>query len=82
MTQRLIMDALREKRLTTTVADVMKRDFETVQANDSLAKVFATIHLQPHGSYPVLENNRLQGVVDLNNLNELVAIQNALSHQG
>lgn len=79
MPRSLIMDALKEKRLSTAVADVMQRDFETVQVSDSLTEVFTNALRQQNAFFPVLENNQLKGVIDLNNLTEFITIRAALS---
>ncbi|GAB3299827.1 site-2 protease family protein [Hymenobacter humi] len=79
MPRQLILEALREKRQSAAVTEVMKRDFETVQVGDKLSQVFANAMQQSNAFYPVLENNRLQGIIDLNNLTEFVAIRAALS---
>lgn len=80
LTRPLLMAALRDNRLTTTVQEVMSREFETVEINDSLATVYARALRQPNAFYPVLENHRLRGIIDQSNLTEFLTIRAALSH--
>lgn len=78
MTRMLIIKSLRESQLTTTVAEVMNRTFDTLQITDRLTDVYANAQRKPAAFYPVLENNQLRGVIDRNNIDEFVAIQAAL----
>ena len=79
MTRLLIIDSLRENRSNVPVADVMSRDFETVQISDSLADVYSNAQPRSNAFYPVLENHQLRGVIDMNNIQEFVTIRAALS---
>ncbi|MBC7923304.1 MAG: site-2 protease family protein [Ferruginibacter sp.] len=80
MTRPLIMDSLRQNRLDTSVVDVMERDFDTVQIGDRLTEVYSNAQRKPNAFYPVLENHRLRGVIDMNNINEFVTIRAALRY--
>ncbi|AWM31715.1 site-2 protease family protein [Hymenobacter nivis] len=80
LTRPLLMAALRGNCLTTAVAEVMSREFDTVEISDSLAKVYARAQRQPNAFYPVLENHRLRGIIDQGNLTEFLTIRAALSH--
>ena len=80
LTRPLLMAALRDNRLTTAVAEIMNREFDTVEIGDSLAKVYTRALRQPNAFYPVLENHRLRGVIDQGNLTEFLTIRAALSH--
>ena len=80
MTRGLIIDSLRENRLLTPVAEVMHRDFDTVEINDRLTEVYAHAQRRPNAFYPVLENNKLRGVIDMTNINEFVMIRSALRY--
>jgi CBS-domain-containing membrane protein len=73
------MAALRDHRLTTAVAEVMSREFDTVEIGDSLAAVYARALRLPNAFFPVLENQRLRGVIDQSNLTEFLTIRAALS---
>lgn len=80
MTRRLIIDSLRENRLTTSVVDVMDRNFATVQISDRLTEVYPNAQRKQNAFYPVLENNRLRGVIDMNNINEFITIRSTLHY--
>ena len=79
MTRMLILDSLRGSGLTTSVVDVMNRSFDTVQISDRLTDVYADAQQKPNAFYPVLEKSQFRGVIDLNNINEFVAIRAILS---
>jgi Zn-dependent protease/CBS domain-containing protein len=79
LTRPLLMAALRDHRLTTAVAEVMSREFDTVEIGDSLAAVYARALRLPNAFFPVLENQRLRGVIDQSNLTEFLTIRAALS---
>ena len=79
MTRMLIIDSLRGNGLTTSVVDVMNRSFDTVQISDRLTDVYADAQQKPSAFYPVLEKSQFRGVIDLNNINEFVAIRAILS---
>lgn len=74
-----LMAALRDQQLTTTVAEIMRRDFATVQTGDSLAQLYDRVLGQSEAFYPVLENHRLRGIITQQNLTEFLAMRAALS---
>ena len=79
MTRLLIIDSLRGNGRTTSVVDVMNRDFATVQISDRLTDVYVNAQQKPAAFYPVLEKSQFRGVIDLANINEFVAIRASLS---
>lgn len=80
MTRFLIIDSLRENRVNTPVVDIMDRNFDTVQLTDPLTEVYASALRKAGAFYPVLENNRLRGVIDMTNINEFVTIRSTLHY--
>ena len=79
MTRMMIIDSLRGSKLTTSVVDVMNRSFDTVQINDRLTDVYAHAQQKHSAFYPVLEKSQFRGVIDMNNINEFVAIRATLN---
>ena len=80
MTRLLIIDSLRANRAAVAVADVMSRDFETVEIGAGLSDVYDRAQRTLNAFYPVLENQRFRGVIDQNNIDEFLKIRAALSH--
>jgi Zn-dependent protease len=80
MTRALIIDSLRANRLQTPVVEVMDRNFDAVAIHDKLTEVYANAQRKKNAFYPVLENNKLRGVIDMNNINEFVMIRSAINY--
>jgi CBS domain-containing protein len=80
MTRNRIIEALRENRLSTPVTEVMAMEFDTIEVNDRLTEVYPHVQRKPNSSFPVLENNKLMGVIDMTNINEFVMIRSALRY--
>lgn len=80
MTRAIIINALKESLQHTPVADVMDRNFDTVTINDKLTEVYAYSQRKRNAFYPVLENRKLRGVIDMTNIQEFVMIRSAMQH--
>ncbi len=66
------------KNENTLIGDVMTTTFKAVDSNDDLKKVYQLIHGQKNSFFPVLENDKLIGVIDAVNLNEFIVFQSKL----
>ena len=68
------------------VAEVMRREFPTVQDSEMLESVFEEMQKNGLATIPVMRAGRLVGLVTLENVGEWVMIQSALkrrmSHDG
>jgi len=62
------------------VKEVMKTDFITVKSTDDLKKIYNLIYLQKKTFIPVVDDNKLLGVIDLSNLNEYILLQSKLAY--
>ena len=62
------------------VKDIMNTSFKTVNSNDDLNKLYQLIHSQKNSFFPVLENDKLVGVIDSVNLNEFILFQPKLDY--
>ncbi|MES2733813.1 MAG: site-2 protease family protein [Bacteroidota bacterium] len=80
MTKVRIIDSLRGNQPDRLVTEVMETNFDTLEVNDSLTEVYANVQRKPNTSYPVMENNKLRGIIDLTNLKEFVMIRSALHY--
>ncbi|HEU4718483.1 MAG TPA: CBS domain-containing protein [Bacteroidia bacterium] len=78
LTQKELVHGLSQDGKHTRVADVMRRDFLSLapqmHLEDAMQKMLAA------GQYlcPVMENGRLAGVIDLQNINEFILINGAI----
>lgn len=62
------------------VKEVMKTDFITVKSTDDLKKIYNLIFLQKKTFIPVVDDNKILGVIDLSNLNEYILLQSKLAY--
>ena len=62
------------------VKDIMNINFKTVNRTDNLNKTYRLTHNEKHPFFPVLENNKLVGVIDHINLNEYLLLQAKLDY--
>ena len=73
--------ALRERGENVTVAAVMQRDFEIVEANELLDAAFSPVQAEKGLALPVLQNGQLVGLVTAENLGEFFMIRAALANR-
>lgn len=76
--QRDMLAALARGGTDVPVAAVMQRDFEVVQLSDMVEAAFRRLGVRRSTSAPVLSQGRLVGMVTMDNIGELLAIQGAL----
>lgn len=62
------------------VKDLMSTDFKTIKSIDSLDKAYPIIVSSKNPFFPVLENDKLVGVIDNINLNEFLMLQAQLAY--
>ena len=73
-----LLKALAQHSRETRVSDVMQRTFERADAAEQLTRVFERLqHCRCH-SLPVLEQGRLVGVIDMENVGEFIALRSAM----
>jgi CBS domain-containing protein len=79
LTRHDLMVALQRRGPDTPVADVMRRDFVTVDPKDMLPTAFAKLQTCRCHSLPVVENGRLLGLLTSESLAEVLMIQEAMA---
>lgn len=72
-----LANALRENGSKTFIRDVMDPDIKTLETSDPLTNVFRLIQRGNKNFFPVLENGKLAGVLDMNNINEFLTFRAA-----
>lgn len=75
-----IMEAFQKQRTDLSVADMMDKDFKAVGPNEDLSEIYRTVQGRRHHFFPVVENGRLIGAIDMENINEFIMIQSALDY--
>ncbi len=79
-----LMQALARQQLDTTVAEVMQREFQAVDAEDMLDTAFQKLQNCQCRTMPVLSAGRLVGLLTMDKAGEFMSIQAALRdrHRG
>ncbi len=80
MTRALIINSLKEGRANTPVSEIMLREFGRLDINEKLTNAYTYSQQRKNAFFPVLENNKLRGVIDMANIHEFVMIQSALNY--
>lgn len=75
-----IAEALREKSRETSVRDVMKTDFVSLEAGEELPGVYRELRQGDRNFFPVMDNGELVGVLDMNNINEFLTLRAAFDY--
>ncbi len=73
-----LVKALAQGSAHVSVREAMCREVVTVDAHDSLKETVSRMHAIPCATMPVLENNRLVGLLTFENVSELVVIRHTL----
>lgn len=73
-----LMQSLKQENGQVKVKDVMSDDFEHVQIDDDLTNVYRRVQARKKSFFPVLENGRLAGAIDMNNINEFITFRSSL----
>lgn len=75
-----IAETLRSKDRDTTIDEVMKTDFITLEAGDPLPGVYRELRRGDRNYFPVMDNGELVGVLDMNNINEFLTLRAAYDY--
>ncbi len=81
LTQRALLEALRRRGATAAVAEAMRPAFARAALRDSLDDVWRALSDGDEHLVPVLDDGRLVGLIDADNLVELVRILDALDRR-
>jgi Zn-dependent protease/CBS domain-containing protein len=81
LTRSDMMVALAQSGTQARVADVMRREFESAQADEPLEPVLKKFSASDLRTLPVLRGGRLVGLLTLENISEFIMIESALRTQ-
>jgi Mg/Co/Ni transporter MgtE len=78
LTRNELLKALVEHGREKLVSEVMHKTFEKAEAGEPLGKVFERLQNCDCHSLPVMEQGRLVGVIDMENVGEFIALRSAI----
>jgi Zn-dependent protease/CBS domain-containing protein len=82
LTRHDILAALSRKGQAVLVSDVMRRDFQIVDANEMLEPAFARLQTCDCHTVPVTYHGRLVGLLTSDNIGEFLMVQSAMRQTG
>ncbi|MHC2991002.1 peptidase M50 [Pontibacter sp. HJ8] len=80
LTRMQLIQAVKEEQIETPVAHIMTQDVRAFNVQDKLAEAYTELQKTKAPLFPVLENGRLAGVINSDNINEFILIKSALAH--
>jgi Zn-dependent protease/CBS domain-containing protein len=79
VTYPILIQALKENNANTPVSNIMIRNFDSINLNETLDKIFIKMQKDKNSFIPVLDNQNLKGVINMNHINEFLSIRTAHS---
>ena len=80
LTRMQLIQAVKEEQLNKPVSEIMLQEFKTFNVQDKLSEAYTELQKTRAPLIPVLENGRLAGVINADNINEFIMIKSALMH--
>ncbi|RDV12573.1 site-2 protease family protein [Pontibacter diazotrophicus] len=80
LTRSQLIQAVKEEQMQLPVVEIMSADVKTFNVQDKLSDAYTELQKTRVPLYPVLENGRLAGVINTDNINEFIMIKSALTH--
>ncbi|WP_162056049.1 site-2 protease family protein [Pontibacter pamirensis] len=80
LTRSQLIQAVKEEQMQLPVVEIMTADVKTFNVQDKLSDAYTELQKTRVPLYPVLENGRLAGVINTDNINEFIMIKSALTH--
>ena len=80
LARKSIVEAFQSTNKELSVGDIMDNEFVTVQADADLSELYRMAQRRKQLLFPVMEENRVVGVIDMENINEFVMIQANLDY--
>lgn len=73
-----LIGALQSYDRSAPIKDIMDAGFEALDIDDKLTRIYSSLATNRNKFYPVLEDGKLAGVINQDNINEFIMIQSAL----
>ena len=80
LTRMQLIQAVKEELIELPVEKVMSQEVRAFNVQDKLSEAYTELQKTKVPLFPVLENGRLAGVINSDNINEFILIKSALSH--
>lgn len=80
LTRMQLIQAVKEEKVESPVAEIMTQEVKAFNVQDKLAEAYTELQKTKAPLFPVLENGRLAGVINSDNINEFILIKSALAH--
>ena len=75
-----LISSLKDKNMERRVDSIMFKDFKSVNYDHKLTDIYATLQKKKDTIIPVLDDERLVGAINMQNINEFVMIQSSLNY--
>lgn len=75
-----LIRAMRNRGQDVQVKDIMNREFEKVNPADELTNIFRLMQAKNKSFFPVVENDRLIGAIDMTNINEFMILKSSMNY--
>ena len=82
LTRNDIIQGLMKYDEETEVEKIMNREVTVFQSGDSLEEAYEKMRYQQITMAPVLENQKVKGLVDIDNINEFIMVRTAMRRTG
>jgi CBS domain-containing protein len=82
LTRKQLIYGLSTLEKSASISNVMQKDFITLLPDMNLQEVYSTMLMNVNNIYPVKDNGRLIGVIDKENVSELILVQKATHGKG
>ena len=79
LSRKELIQGLSDFGKSSLVMNIMRTDFTMLSPEMSLQDVYSKMMTKGYKVYPVQENGKLVGMVDKENISELILVQQALS---
>lgn len=75
-----LIQAVKNEQIHIPVAGIMSQEFRSFNTKDKLSEAYAEMQKAPGSLFPVLDNGKLAGVINSDNINEFILVKSALTH--
>jgi predicted transcriptional regulator len=81
LTRKAIIEGLSELGKDVRLSDVMRKDFMVLEPDMELQEVLRKMMTDGYSISPVLDDKKLVGIVNLDNINELIMVNRAMTNK-
>jgi predicted transcriptional regulator len=74
-----LIQAVKNEQIQVPVVEIMSQEFRSFNTKDKLSEAYTEIQKAPGSLFPVLDNGKLAGVINSDNINEFILVKSALT---